>query len=90
MTSEYTQLGLAGLTLGILFFIVRYFVSAMNSKDNLNQNLTEKFIKIAEDNIKTRGEQTQMMNKQVKSTDKLSKMIARLLETKEIEVKIKD
>jgi hypothetical protein len=35
MGNDYTQLGISGLALGIIFFIVRYFVAAMKSKDNL-------------------------------------------------------
>ena len=31
----YTQLGISGVTLGILFFIVRYFISAMDKKDSI-------------------------------------------------------
>ena len=29
----WTQLGIAGLTLAILFFVVRYFVAAITAKD---------------------------------------------------------
>lgn len=32
---NWTQLGVSGLTLGILFFIVRYFVEAMDKKDDV-------------------------------------------------------
>ena len=34
MSPEITQFGIAGLTLGILFFIVRYFVAALTRKDD--------------------------------------------------------
>lgn len=34
MTPEITQFGIAGLTLAILFFIVRYFVAALTKKDD--------------------------------------------------------
>lgn len=47
---NWTQLGVSGLTLFILFFIVRYFVSALKQKDQQYLELTEKFIKITEDN----------------------------------------
>ncbi len=32
---SWTQLGIAGLTLGILFFMIRYFVGAMTKKDQV-------------------------------------------------------
>ena len=31
--TDYTQFGIAGLTLGILFIIVKYFIEAINKKD---------------------------------------------------------
>ena len=79
---QYTQLGLAGVTLGILFFTVQYFVKAINHKDSMNYELTQKFIKIAQDNIDTRRVQTEVMKKQVKSTDKLSTIINDLMKKK--------
>ena len=40
---SFTQLGIAGATLLILLFVVRYFISAMDKKDTYIQSITEKF-----------------------------------------------
>ena len=42
----YTQLGIAGITLGILFFIVRYFVDTIKEKDRTTLELTRKLIEM--------------------------------------------
>ena len=34
MNGDWTQLGIAGATLIILFFVIRYFISAMTKKDD--------------------------------------------------------
>lgn len=51
---NWTQLGISGVTLSILFFIVRYFISALDKKDAVNLELTNRFIKIAEENTESR------------------------------------
>lgn len=46
--NEWTQIGVSGATLFILFFIVKYFVAAMNKKDDTIQTFTNKFYELAE------------------------------------------
>lgn len=48
---NWTQFGVAGVMLFIFFFIVKYFVSTLRIKDKQYIELTEKFIKIAEDSV---------------------------------------
>jgi len=40
---DYTQLGIAGATLGILFLVVRYFIQAIDKKDSYITKITEQF-----------------------------------------------
>ena len=51
MTEQLTQFGIAGLTLGILFFIVRYFVKAMEGKDKRIGEMTDQFRLVIENHI---------------------------------------
>lgn len=51
---DYTQLGIAGATLGILFYIVKKFIDELNESRRDNKELTEKFIRIAEENSEAR------------------------------------
>jgi len=41
--TDYTQLGIAGATLGILLLVVRFFINFINRKDDQIQKITEKF-----------------------------------------------
>ena len=43
MPSDLTQLGISGLTLGILFVIVRYFISALTKKDEQITQIVKEF-----------------------------------------------
>lgn len=43
MNGDWTQLGIAGLTLLILFFIVRYFVQAITLKDKQIIEMVKEF-----------------------------------------------
>lgn len=47
----FTQLGVAGITLAILFFIVRYFVDAMKAKDEHIYSATKEFTKVVGNHI---------------------------------------
>ena len=89
----YTQLGIAGLTLGILFFIVRYFISALDKKDGTISGLTDRFIKVTEDTNQSHAELTTAigMNTKVtkesveaskKSSDNLTKLVLKIVKTK--------
>jgi len=40
---EFTQLGIAGLTLFILFFVVKYFVKAISDKDQQIKEMITQF-----------------------------------------------
>lgn len=87
---NYTQLGLAGATLAILFFIVKYFVAAMNKKDDTITDLHTKFIELSEKNIVSHNELTTSLkantesNRQVavatkEGNDKLTAMILKVI-----------
>lgn len=68
MIEAWTQLGIAGLTLGILFFIVRFFIKALENNRTDNKELTEKFIAITEENIKTHGQLVQSIDANTRAT----------------------
>ncbi len=57
MPEQITQLGISGLTLFILFFIVRYFVKALESKDKRINEMADQFRLVMENHIQ--HEQTQ-------------------------------
>lgn len=40
---DFTQLGIAGATLAILFLVVRYFIQAIDKKDTYITRITEQF-----------------------------------------------
>lgn len=83
---NWTQLGVAGITLGILFFIVRYFVKALDAKDKVNIDLTNKFIKIAEENTEARIKLKQSIDANTNATkttaDNLTKLVLDVLKSK--------
>lgn len=70
-----TGFGLAGATLIILFFVVKYFVDALKEARKDTKELTEKFITVAEKTIESQNKATQV-------TDQLSKMIGQVLKIK--------
>jgi len=72
MTQEFSQLGISGLTLGILFFIVRYFITALKDKDCYIKQLTNDFTVVITNHIK---HETAAMNKNTKALDNLIKVI---------------
>lgn len=49
--AELTNLSIAGFTLLILFFIVKYFVAAMTLKDQQIKEMTESFSKTINNHI---------------------------------------
>lgn len=51
MNTDYSQLGIAGVTLAILFFIVRYFVSTITKKDEANALLTQKLFELSQQGL---------------------------------------
>lgn len=80
---NWTQLGVAGITLAILAFTVKYFVSAMTRKDEINIDLTNKFIKIAEENTEARLKLKDAIDVNTEATrtsaDNLTKLILQLI-----------
>lgn len=74
----YTQFGVAGVMLGIFFFIIRYFVSAMKESRRDNKDLTDKFIKMNEDNIKTNTNLTRSIEANTQITQKSTDMLTAL------------
>jgi hypothetical protein len=59
---QVTQLGVSGLTLGILFFIVRYFVTAIKEKDLQINTMILDFNKTINNHIVHSTEQTKLQN----------------------------
>ncbi len=51
MTETLTNLGVAGATLAILFFIVKFFVSAITKKDDYITAITKNFTRVVENHI---------------------------------------
>ena len=49
--NELTNLGVAGVTLAILFFIVRYFVSTLTKKDEYISIITKEFSTIVSNHL---------------------------------------
>ena len=82
---DYTQLGIAGLTLGILFFIVRYFVSAMNKKDDILLRQHEELKELTIKGMETTEKFTQAVNTNTQtaktSSDNLTKLILELIKS---------
>lgn len=90
-----TTIGLGSLAasiLGILFFVVKYFVKALNKKDEDIKELTEKLIKISEENIISHNQLAQSIdasttsNKEVAkatkdSSDKLTALMLRVIKS---------
>ena len=77
--NDYSQLGIAGLTLGILFFIVRWFVDTITKKDEQISIITENFTKVMSNHIvhetKARVKETKMLGKLVTVITKLDKKL---------------
>lgn len=70
--ADYTQLGIAGVLAGILFFTVRYFVASINKKDEVIEKLNDKFVELASKDIESRIKNTE-------SNDKLTSAIYQLI-----------
>lgn len=75
----YDQLGMAGATLVILFFVVRYFVKAMDMKDTYNKMLTEKLVGLVEDNIASRGKLVESIDANTKATNVTTQNLEKLM-----------
>lgn len=72
---DYTQLGIAGITLGILYFIVRYFVSALRQKDVV---ILEAYRKINEISTKFNTTISNHIVHEQKAKEDLSEVLQRL------------
>lgn len=75
ISEEITNLGISGLTLGILFFIVRYFITALKDKDCYIKQLTSDFTKVIENHIR---HETASMDRTTKALEKLTKAITKM------------
>lgn len=95
MPDNITQLGVSGLTLGILYFVVKNFVKTINKKDEHIERLTEKFIDMGKQNIESHLGLTKSIDANTEATrqakesskkdnDNLSKLILKLIKTKEV------
>lgn len=69
---SWAQLGVAGVTLGILYVVVRSFIDTQKESQTNNRSLTEKFIQIVEKNLEIQSEAT-------KATAKLTEVIYKVL-----------
>lgn len=91
MDGDYTQLGIAGFSLGIIFFIIRYFVEAQKEERQVNRGLTERVTRVVERNARTHEELKRAIlantDATKQSTDYLSKMILELMKSKEINIR---
>ena len=87
------QFGLPGVMLGILFFVVKYFVEAMREKDVVIQTLTAKLMALTEEGLKSQNKLSQAIDANTQatktsaemnkaSTDNLSKLVLELLQKK--------
>lgn len=72
MYEQLTQLGISGLTLGILLFVVRFFVSNIDKKDAYIKELTSNFLIVIQNHI---IHETAAQNKTSKALDGLTKAI---------------
>ena len=79
--AELTNLSVAGFTLLILFFIVKYFVQAMTSKDAYIAEITNAFNKTINNHLVHVTEQSK---KETTALNKLSRGIADM--TKELRI----
>ncbi len=83
---NWTQLGIAGLTLAILAFIVRYFVSALDKKDARNIELANKLLDLSEENIKTNNKLAESIDKNTEiaktTSDNLTKLMVEVIKSK--------
>ena len=87
------QFGLPGVMLGILFFVVKYFVEAMREKDVVIQRLTARLMEITEQSLKSQNKLSQAIDANTQatktsaeinktSTDNLSKLVLELMQKK--------
>jgi len=74
---NYSQLGISGLTLGILFFIVRWFITTISRKDEQISHITDEFTKVVVNHIAHGIVQSK---KETAVLSKLEKTINRLYE----------
>lgn len=63
MSSEITQLGIAGAALGIILFIIRYFIEAIKDLTQKNEKQTKDFTKVIENHLKHADERQQETNR---------------------------
>ena len=78
MYEQLTQLGISGLTLGILLFVVRFFVSNIDKKDAYIKELTSNFLIVIQNHI---IHETAAQNKTSTALDGLTKAINRWAKT---------
>lgn len=85
MPDNVTQLGIAGLTLAILFFIVRYFVEALKEKDKRNGDLADKLLDLSQRNIEANKKLSDSIDANTQATktntDNLSKLMLELIKS---------
>ena len=72
LSDEVTNLGVSGLTLGILFFIVRWFIQSITRKDEYIAKIVSDFNITITNHIK---HETAVTNKNTKALDNLIKVI---------------
>lgn len=86
MPDNITQLGIAGVTLAILFFIVRYFVEALKEKDKRNGDLADKLLDLSQGNIEANKKLSDSIDANTQATktntDNLSKLMLELIKSK--------
>jgi hypothetical protein len=80
---SFTQLGIAGATLLILLLVVRYFISAMDKKDEYIQKLTEKFSDTVNNHLAnenaSREQEREALTKVIGVLDEHTKVLASIV-----------
>lgn len=88
MDGTYVQLGLAVVSiatasLGIIYFVVKYFTVTLTKKDDLNQRLSDKLSELTERDIESRLKLTQSIEANTELTkatmDNLTRLILKIL-----------
>lgn len=91
-TAFIALIGIVTTVLGVLGFVVKYFVSASTRKDEIIYELTNKFIKTTEDTNKSHSELTQAIDTNTKATressesskrssDNLTKLVLKIVKS---------
>lgn len=78
-----TQLGIAGATLGILLLVVKYFIQAVNKKDDIIIGQHRELTRLVERGIESQQRNTEVVKQNTeaikKNSDDISHLIMKLV-----------